>query len=133
MKNTKKLYEAIMASVAKQVKKAINEGEYNENVDFNIQSDTEKWCNIIDEYLWNRSSIDADTTLGLFATLVYIDQLADEEVKDIAGCIMEQIDNDGEFNNPPVDEAFFEAVAERLRDSAEDWCADVIRDWKLNQ
>lgn len=26
MKNTKKLYEAIMSSVAKQVKKAINEG-----------------------------------------------------------------------------------------------------------
>lgn len=46
---------------------------------------------------------------------------------------MEQIDDDGEFDNPPVDEAFFEAVAGRIKDNAEDWCADVIRDWKLNQ
>ena len=131
MKDTKKLYESIMASVAKQVKKAINEGEYADEVD--IQGDTERWCDIIDEYLWDRSSADVNTTLALFATLVYLNQLADEEIKDIAKCIMEQIDSDGEFDNPPVDEVFFEAVAERIKDSAEDWCADVVRDWKLNQ
>ena len=131
MKNTKKLYESIMSSVAKQVKKAINEGEYAGEVD--SQSDTERWCDIFDEYLWDRSSADVENTLGLFATLVYIDQLDDEEIKDIARCIMEQIDNYGYFDNPPVDEVFFEAVAERIKDSAEDWCAEVVNNWKLNQ
>lgn len=134
MKNTKKLYEHIMTSVAKEVKKAINEGEdYNEEID--IQGDTERWCDVIDEYLWNQigGSADANTVLALFSTLVYLDQLDDEEVKDIAEAIMEQIDNDEEFDNPPVDEVFFEAVAEKIKDSAEDWCADVVRDWKLNQ
>lgn len=134
MKNTKKLYEHIMTSVAKEVKKAINEGEdYNEEID--IQGDTERWCDVIDEYLWDQigGSADANTVLALFSTLVYLDQLDDEEVKDIAEAIMEQIDNDEEFDNPPVDEVFFEAVAEKIKDSAEDWCADVVRDWKLNQ
>lgn len=134
MKDTKKLYEHIMTSVAKEVKKAINEGEdYNEEID--IQGDTERWCDVIDEYLWNQigGSADANTVLALFSTLVYLDQLDDEEVKDIAEAIMEQIDNDEEFDNPPVDEVFFEAVAEKIKDSAEDWCADVVRDWKLNQ
>ena len=131
MKNTKKLYESIMSSVAKQVKKAINEGEYAREVD--IQSDTERWCDIFDEYLWDRSSAYVENTLRLFATLVYIDQLDDEEIKDIAKCIMEKIADEGYFDNPPVDEVFFEAVAERIKDNAEDWCAHVVNDQKLNQ
>lgn len=138
MKNTKKLYETIMTSVAKQVKKALNEERYGYEAngysedEIDIQGYTERWCDIIDEYLWNRSSADVNTTLALFATLVYLDQLADEEIKEVAEAIMKQIDDDEDFDNPPVDEVFFEAVAERIKDSAEDWCADVVRDWKLN-
>lgn len=133
MEDNKVLYNKIMESVSKQVKKALNESEYDSDGEIDIQADTERWCDIIDEYLWDRSSADTETTLGLFATLVYLDQLDDEEINDIAKCIMEQIANDGEFDNPPVDEVFFEAVAERIKDSAEDWCAEVVRDWKLNQ
>ena len=136
MKNTKQLYEHILSSVAKEVKKALNESEYNSDGEIDAQSDTERWCDIIDEYLWDHITgiqSNASETLGLFATLVYLDQLDDEEIKEITERIMEQIDEDEDYDNPPVDEVFFEAVAERIKDSAEDWCADVIRDWKLNQ
>jgi len=47
MKNTKKLYETIMASVAKQVKKAINEGEYRN--DYSSREDYEDEG--LDEYV----------------------------------------------------------------------------------
>ena len=140
MKNTKKLYETIMASVAKQVKKAINEDRfgYEENNyhedEIDIQGDTEEWESVVKEYLWNHVDNSADTTetLGLFATLVYLDQLDIEEIKDVAESIMDQIDDDEAYENPPVDEIFFEPVAECLKDNASDWCADVINEWKLN-
>ena len=138
MKDNKTLYNKIMESVAKEVKKAINEGEdyigYNHE-EIDIQGDSDRWCEIVDEYLWENAdnAAVADVVLALFSTLVYLDQLDDEEVKVIAERIMEQIDEDEEFDNPPVDEVFFEAVAEKLQDEASDWCAEVIRNWKLNQ
>ena len=142
MKNTKKLYETIMVSVAKQVKKAINEGEYDEfseekyeNDEIDIQEAADEWCNIIETYLWDHVTgiqSNAPETLGLFATLVYLDQLDDEEIKEIAERIMEQIDEDDEYDNPPVDEAFHIAVMDKLKDVASDWCADIINEWKLN-
>ena len=135
MKDNKTLYNKIMESVAKEVKKAINESEYDSNGEIDIQTDTERWCEIVDEYLWENTdnAAVADVVLALFSTLVYLDQLDDEEVKVIAERIMKQIDEDEDFDNPPVDEVFFEAVAEKLQDEASDWCAEVIRNWKLNQ
>ena len=141
MKDTKKLYETIMASVAKQVKKAINEGEYRndyssrEDEDLNIQGDTEQWCEIVNDYLNDHITdiqSNSDETLSLFATLVYLDQLANDEITEIAERIMEEIDQNDIYANPPVDEVFIEPVAEWLKDNASDWCADVINEWKLN-
>ena len=135
MKNTKKLYETIMTSVAKQVKKALNENEYDNNGEIDIQADTERWCDIIDEYLWDHtySSADVSEVLGLFATLVYLDQLADEEIKEIAVIIMNTIFDDDNYDSPVLDDVFIEPVAEKLKDVASDWCADVINEWRLNQ
>ena len=70
-----------MSSVAKQVKKAINEDRfgYEENNyhedEIDIQGDTEEWESVVNEYLWNHVDNPADTTetLALFATLVYLD------------------------------------------------------------
>ena len=139
MKDTKKLYEHIMTSVAKEVKKALNEKTIT--VDFsrqgdmcNIQEDSDLWCNVVSEYLWDHSDASADTSeiLGLFATLVYLNQLDHEEIKEIAEKIMNDIDANDDYNNPPVDEAFFEAVAGTLEEEASDWCAEIIKDWKLS-
>ena len=129
-----------MSSVAKEVKKAINEDRfgYEENNyhedEIDIQGDTEEWESVVKEYLWNHTDNSADTTetLGLFATLVYLDQLDIEEIKDVAESIMDQIDEDEAYENPPVDEVFFAPIAELLKDCASDWCADVINEWKLN-
>ena len=154
-KNNKVLYENIMTSIAKEVKKALNEEklttrsdgmnsgkkskvfeDYDNIDDVNIQSETERWCDAIETYLWDHITgiqSNASETLGLFATLVYLDQLDDEEIKEIAERIMEQIDEDEEYDNPPVDEAFHVAVIEKLKEDASDWCADVINEWKLNQ
>ena len=153
MKNNKKaLYESIMAVVAKEVKKALNEEKltassygmnsgkksrvFEDYNDINIQSDSEEWCNVIETYLWDHITgiqSNASETLGLFATLVYLDQLDDEEIKEIAERIMEQINEDEDYDNPLVDEAFHAAVIEKLKEIASDWCADVINEWKLNQ
>ena len=144
MKNTKKLYETIMASVAKQVKKTLNEGEYRndyssredyEDEGLDIQADTEQWCEIVKDYLYDHITgiqSNSDETLSLFATLVYLDQLANDEIAEIAERIMEEIDQNDIYENPPIDEVFIEPVAEYLKDNASDWCADVINEWKLN-
>lgn len=142
MKNTKKLYETIMASVAKQVKKAINEGEYDEyseekyeNDEVDIQADTEQWCEIVNDYLNDHITgiqSNSSETLSLFATLIYLDQLDNEEIAEIAERIMEEIDQNDMYSNPPVDEVFISPVTEWLKDNASDWCADVINEWKLN-
>lgn len=138
--NKKALYESIMATVAKEVKKVLNEDGYEEKGysedEIDVQGDTERWCDLIDEYLWDHITgiqSNASETLGLFATLVYLDQLDDEEIKEIAERIMEQIDENEDYDNPPVDEAFHIAVIEKLKEDASDWCADVINEWKLNQ
>ena len=132
MKNNKVLYNKIMESVSKEVKKALNESEYDSNGEIDIQTDTKRWCEAVSEYLWDHTDNTADPveTLGLFATLVYLDQLDDEEIKQVAESIMNQVDVD--YDTPPVDEVFFEAVAEKLKDEASDWCAEIVKDWKLN-
>lgn len=140
MKDTKKLYEHIMSSVAKEVKKTLNENEYwdeplRDDKEVDIQGDTEQWEDAVDDYLWSNTdnSADSDTVLSLFASLVYLNQLDDEEIKEVAKSVMEQIADDEDYDTPPVDEVFIESVAEKLKDDASDWCAEVIRNWKLNQ
>lgn len=142
MKDTKKLYETIMASVAKQVKKAINEGEYRndysstredyEDEGLDVQSDTEHWIDGIKEFL--NSNINSEHTLPLLATVVAWNELHDEELRGLAESIMLYIEKYGDAELPPFDEVFIDPVTSELFDNGiiDDWMADVVNENRID-
>jgi len=95
MKDNKKLYESVMASVAKVVKKAINEeyrndysttAEEYEEEGMDVQGDCQEWCDAIRDFLYD--NLDSEHTLPLYATLMAIHQISEEEVKGVAEAVM---------------------------------------------
>ena len=115
MKNTKKLYETIMASVAKQVKKTLNEGEYRndyssredyEDEGLDVQDDIEAWIDGIKYFL--NDNISSEHTLPLLATVVGWNELHDEELSGLAESIMLYVEKYGDTELPPFDEVFID-------------------------
>ena len=142
MKNTKKLYETIMTSVAKQVKKAINEGEYRndysstredyEDEGLDVQGDTEAWIVGIKEFL--NSNINSEHTLPLLATVVGWNELHDEEVLGLTESIMGYVEKYGDAELPPFDDVFIDPVTNELFDNGiiDDWIADVVSENRID-
>ena len=142
MKNTKKLYETIMASVAKQVKKAINEGEYRndyssreeyEDEGLDVQGDTEAWIDGIKYFL--NDNISTEHTLPLLATVIGWNELHDEELRGLAEAIMGYTEKYGDTELPPFDEVFITPVAVELFKNGgviDDWMVDVINENKID-
>ena len=123
MKNTKKLYETIMASVAKQVKKSLNEGEYRndyssredyEDEGLDVQDDLEAWVDGIKEFL--NDNISSEHTLPLLATVIGWNELHDEELSSLAESIMLYVEKYGDTELPPFDEVFIDSVTTELFD-----------------
>ena len=141
MKDTKKLYETIMTSVAKQVKKALNEGGYRndyssredyEDEGLDVQGDTGAWIDGIKYFL--NDNISSEHTLPLLATVVGWNELHDEELRGLAEAIMEYVDKYGDEELPPFDEVFIDPVTSELFDNGiiDDWMADVINENKID-
>ena len=142
MKNTKKLYETIMASVAKQVKKSLNEGEYRndyssredyEDEGLDVQDDIEAWVDGIKEFL--NDNISSEHTLPLLATVIGWNKLHDEELSGLAESIMLYVEKYGDTELPPFDEVFIESVTVELFKSGGiigDWMADVVDENKID-
>ena len=141
MKNTKKLYETIMASVAKQVKKAINEGEYSndyssredyEDEGLDVQGDTESWIDGIKYFL--NDNISSEHTLPLLATVVGWNELHNEELRGLAESIMLYVEKYSDAELPPFDEVFIDPVTAELFNNGiiDDWMADVVRENKID-
>ena len=122
MKNNKKLYESIMTSVAKEVKKAINEeyrndysttrDEYEEE-GLDVQSDTERWIEAIRQFLeYHR---DSEQTLDLYVTLLPAYNDVDiYEATHLAEILMLAVLKDGGFKVPPFDEVFIDSIASEI-------------------
>lgn len=142
MKNTKKLYETIMASVAKQVKKSLNEGEYRndyssredyEDEGLDVQDDLEAWIDGIKEFL--NDNISSEHTLPLLATVVGWNELHDEELSSLAESIMLYVEKYGDAELPPFDEVFIDSVTVELFKNGgliDDWIADVVNENKID-
>ena len=141
MKDTKKLYESIMFSVAKQVKKAINEGEYRndyssredyEDEGLDVQADTGAWIDGIKYFL--NDNISSEHTLPLFATVEGWSQLHQEEQRGLAESIMLYVEKYGDEELPPFDEVFIDPVTAELFDNGiiDDWMADVVSENKID-
>lgn len=141
MKNTKKLYETIMASVAKQVKKAINEGEYRndyssredyEDEGMDVQADTERWIDGVKYFL--NENISSEHTLPLLATVVAWNELHNEELRGLAESIMGYVEKYGDTELPPFDEVFIDPVTAELFNNGtiDDWMADVVNENKID-
>lgn len=142
MKNTKKLYETIMATVAKQVKKAINEGEYRndysstredyENEGLDVQGDTEAWIDGIKEFL--NSNINSEHTLPLLATIIAWNELHNEELRGLAESIMLYVEKYSDEELPPFDDVFIDPVTNELFNNAiiDDWMADVVNENRID-
>ncbi len=141
MKNTKKLYETIMTSVAKQVKKAINEGEYRndysskedyEDEGLNVQDDTEAWIEGIKEFLY--SNINSEHTLSLLATVIGWNELHDEELQGLAESIMVYVEKYSDDELPSFDEVFINPITVELFKNGiiDDWMADVVNKNKID-
>lgn len=142
MKNTKKLYETIMASVAKQVKKTLNEGEYRndyssredyEDEGLDVQDDLEAWIDGIKEFL--NDNISSEHTLPLLATVVGWNELHDEELSSLAESIMLYVKKYGDTELPPFDEVFIDSVTVELFKNGgiiDDWMADVVNENKID-
>ena len=142
MKNTKKLYETIMASVAKQVKKTLNEGEYRndyssredyEDEGLDVQGDIEAWIDGIEEFL--NDNISSEHTLPLLATVVGWNELHDEELSSLAESIMLYVEKYGDTELPPFDEVFIDQVTVELFKNGgiiDDWMADVVNENKID-
>ena len=142
MKNTKKLYETIMASVAKQVKKTLNEGEYRndyssredyEDEGLDVQDDIEAWIDGIKYFL--NDNISSEHTLPLLATVVGWNELHDEELSGLAESIMLYVEKYGDTELPPFDEVFIESVTVELFKNGgiiDDWMADVVNENKID-
>lgn len=141
MKDTKKLYETIMASVAKQVKKALNEGEYRndyssredyEDEGLDVQGDTKHWIDGIKEFL--NTHINSEHTLPLLATVVGWNELHNEELRGLAESIMLYVKKYGDFILPPFDEVFIDPVTDELFNNGiiDDWMADVVNENRID-
>ena len=142
MKNTKKLYETIMASVAKQVKKTLNEGEYRndyssredyEDEGLDVQGDIEAWIDGIEEFL--NDNTNSEHTLPLLATVVGWNELHDEELSSLAESIMLYVEKYGDIELPPFDEVFIDSVTVKLFKNGgiiDDWMADVVNENKID-
>lgn len=142
MKNTKKLYETIMASVAKQVKKSLNEGEYRndyssredyEDEGLDVQDDLEAWIDGIKEFL--NDNISSEHTLPLLATVVGWNELHDEELSSLAESIMLYVEKYGDTELPPFDEVFIDSVTVELFKNGgiiDDWMADVVNENRID-
>jgi len=129
--NKKSLYESIMTSVAKQVKKALNEEYYDED-GVDVSGDCERWEEGIKSFL--SENVDSEHTLRLFASLVGIDEMHPEEVYSLAARIMSYVEMYSGYDLPPVDEVFIDYIGRELRNSsiAKDFCADVIRQHEID-
>ena len=137
MKDNKKLYESIMSSVAKQVKRAINEeyrndysttAEEYEEEGMDVQKDCQDWCDAIRDFLYD--NLDSEHTLPLYATLMAVPQLHKEEVKGVAEAVMLYVQKYGDFPNlPPFDEVFLDYITDTMVNESwtDDWCADVTQ------
>ena len=142
MKNTKKLYETIMASVAKQVKKTLNEGEYRndyssredyEDEGLDVQGDIEAWIDGIKYFL--NDNISSEHTLPLLATVVGWNELHDEELSSLAESIMLYVEKYGDTELPLFDEVFIDSVTVKLFKNGgiiDDWMADVVNENKID-
>ena len=142
MKNTKKLYETIMASVAKQVKKTLNEGEYRndyssredyEDEGLDVQDDIEAWIDGIKYFL--NDNISSEHTLPLLATVVGWNELHDEELSSLAESIMLYVEKYSDTELPPFDEVFIDQVTVELFKNGgiiDDWMADVVNENKID-
>lgn len=142
MKNTKKLYETIMASVAKQVKKTLNEGEYRndyssredyEDEGLDVQGGLEAWIDGIKEFL--NDNTNSEHTLPLLATVVGWNELHDEELSSLAESIMLYVEKYGDIELPPFDEVFIDSVTVELFKNGgiiDDWMADVVDENKID-
>lgn len=142
MKNTKKLYETIIASVAKQVKKTLNEGEYRndyssredyEDEGLDVQGDIEAWVDGIKYFL--NDNISSEHTLPLLATVVGWNELHDEELSSLAESIMLYVEKYGDTELPPFDEVFIDSVTVELFKNGgiiDDWMADVVNENKID-
>ena len=142
MKNTKKLYETIMASVAKQVKKTLNEGEYRndyssredyEDEGLDVQDDIEAWIDGIKYFL--NDNINSEHTLPLLASVVGWNELHDEELSSLAESIMLYVEKYGDIELPPFDEVFIESVTVELFKNGgiiDDWMADVVNENRID-
>ena len=142
MKNTKKLYETIMASVAKQVKKSLNEGEYRndyssredyEDEGLDVQGGLEAWIDGIKEFL--NDNISSEHTLPLLATVVGWNELHDEELSSLAESIMLYVEKYGDTELPPFDEVFIDSVTVELFKNGgiiDDWMADVVNENRID-
>ena len=141
MKNTKKLYETIMTSVAKQVKKAINEGEYRndyssreeyEDEGLDVQGDTERWIDGIKYFL--NENISSEHTLSILATVMAWNELHDEEIRGLAESIMVYVEKYSDEELPPFDEVFIGPVTVELFNNGiiDDWMADVVNENKID-
>lgn len=142
MKNTKKLYETIMVSVAKQVKKTLNEGEYRNDYSsredyeaegLDVQDDLEAWFDGIKEFL--NDNISSEHTLPLLATVIRWNELHDEELSGLAESIMLYVEKYGDIELPPFDEVFIDSVTVELFKNGgiiDDWMADVVNENKID-
>ena len=142
MKNTKKLYETIMASVAKQVKKTLNEGEYRndyssredyEDEGLDVQGDIEAWIDGIKYFL--NDNTNSEHTLPLLATVVGWNELHDEELSGLAESIMLYVEKYGDTELPPFDEVFIDSVTVELFKNGgiiDDWMADVVNENRID-
>ena len=142
MKNTKKLYETIMASVAKQVKKTLNEGEYRndyssredyEDEGLDVQDDLEAWIDGIKYFL--NDNISSEHTLPLLATVVGWNELHDEELSSLAESIMLYVEKYSDNELPSFDEVFIDSVTVELFKNGgiiDDWMADVVNENKID-
>lgn len=142
MKNTKKLYETIMASVAKQVKKSLNEGEYRndyssredyEDEGLDVQGGLEAWIDGIKEFL--NDNTNSEHTLPLLATVVGWNELHDEELSSLAESIMLYVEKYSDTELPPFDEVFIDSVTVELFKNGgiiDDWMADVVNENKID-
>ena len=142
MKNTKKLYETIMASVAKQVKKTLNESEYRNDYSsredyeaegLDVQGDIEAWIDGIKYFL--NDNISSEHTLPLLSTVVGWNELHDEELSGLTESIMLYVEKYGDTELPPFDEVFIDSVTVELFKNGgiiDDWMADVVNENKID-
>ena len=130
-----------MVSVAKQVKKAINEGEYRndyssreeyEDEGLDVQGDTEEWISGIKHFM--EENKESEHTLPLLATIINFENYdEDERGQIIAEALMLYVKKYSNENLPPFDEVFIDSVAWEVDSEwMEDWKQDVIDNYTID-